>query len=172
MDTAREYLPVCDRSHADKISQAGKFLEIICTQATSGKELVKMPEKEEPQAAQSRTRLGLELGKAVAEAGRALGMDFISSTICDIYLLPFSIKAPMISVKLQDSRGNRFVSLPQQSGFQPCWINILAILAAEEKSQIKADLDKFLQAHRTWECTLPEPCNMFPIQAPVCINLT
>lgn len=64
MDTAREYLPVCDKSHADKISQACKFLEIICTQATSGKELVRVHEKEVPTGSSDQNTAGFGTGQS------------------------------------------------------------------------------------------------------------
>lgn len=49
-----------------------------------GKSWSRCLRRKHPQAAQSKTLLGLELGKAVAEAGRALGTELLSSTIGDI----------------------------------------------------------------------------------------
>lgn len=96
MDRTGDYIPACDRSHGDKISQAYKSLEIICTQELLGKSWSRCLRRKYPRAAQSKTLLGVELGKAIAGAGSALDMDLLSSTICDIQLLLFSIKTPMI----------------------------------------------------------------------------
>lgn len=154
MDTAREHLRVRDRSHADKISQACKFLGIICTQATSGKELAKMHEKEVATGSSKQNNAGLRTGQSYGRGrertGHRLGFHLW------YLLLPFSIKASMMQVQLQDSRGNRFVSLPQHSVYQWHRNNILAIPFAEEKSQTKPHLDAGTQTdvnlgmHSTW----------------------
>lgn len=73
LDKAREYLPVRDRSHADKIPQACKSLEIICTQATSGKELVKMPEEETPTGSSKQNTAGFGTGQSCGRGREGTG---------------------------------------------------------------------------------------------------
>lgn len=73
MDAAGEHLCVCDRSHADKIAQACKFLGIICTQATSGKELAKMHEKEAPTGRSKQNPAGFRTGQSYGRGRECTG---------------------------------------------------------------------------------------------------
>lgn len=67
----------CDRSHADKISQTCKFLEIICTQATSGKELVKMLEKEVATGSSKQNTAGVGTGQSYGRGRECPGHGFV-----------------------------------------------------------------------------------------------
>lgn len=59
--------------NADKISQACKFLGIICTQATSGKELAKMHEKEAPTGSSKQNTAGLRTGQSYGGGRECIG---------------------------------------------------------------------------------------------------
>lgn len=89
MDTAREHLRVRDRSQCGPdftgLQIPGNYLHT----GNFWESWPRCMRRKYPQAAQSKTKLlGLELGKAMAEAGSALAIDLVF--ICDIcfYLSP------------------------------------------------------------------------------------